>query len=152
MLCVEKFSLTEYLIFFYSCINNFISFRSSICTLVWQTLGCFLSRKTLNETMYTMWLERQFSSILNLLDLLYFIKMKIRVLINSLFSTPLNYLDNLTLGIMLKFKAIYKCWCTMQWYFGNCIRANRPMKDKTIIIFLHFNLMTVSKYKQYLDN
>lgn len=92
--------------FFYSCINKFISFRSSICTLVWQTLGCFSFRNTLNEIMYTMWLERQFSSILNLLDLLYFIKMKIRVLINSLFSTPLNYLDNLTLGIMLKFKAI----------------------------------------------
>lgn len=92
--------------FFYSCINKFISFRSSICTLVWQTLGCFSFRKTLNEIMYTMWLERQFSSILNLLDLLHFIKMKIRVLINSLFSTPLNYLDNLTLGIMLKFKAV----------------------------------------------
>lgn len=107
--------------FFYSSINNkFISFRSSICTLVWQTLGWFSSRKTLNEIMYTMWLERQFSSILNLLDLLYFIKMKIRVLINSLFSTPLNYLDNLTLGIMLKFKAIQML---MQWYFGNCIRA-----------------------------
>lgn len=30
--------------------------------------------------------------------------------------------------------------------------VHRPMKDKTIIIFLHFNLMTVSKYKQYLDN
>lgn len=112
--------------FLYSCINKFISFRSSICTLVWQTLGCFLSRKTLNEIMYTMWLERQFSSILNLLDLLYFIKMKIRVLINSLFSTPLNYIDNLTLGIMLKFKAIQMLMyhaviflklysCTDQW-------------------------------------
>lgn len=112
--------------FFYSCINKFISFRSSICTLVWQTLGCLSFRNTLNEIMYTMWLERQFSSILNLLDLLHFIKMKIRVLINSLFSTPLNYLDNLTLGIMLKFKAIqmlmyhavifWKLYsCTDQW-------------------------------------